>query len=51
MPQMAPLSWSILYLTFLTTLTLTCILNSYAINQKIKKNAFQKKSISTNWKW
>nr|YP_009351602.1 ATP synthase F0 subunit 8 [Hirtitermes hirtiventris]AQP30052.1 ATP synthase F0 subunit 8 [Hirtitermes hirtiventris] len=52
MPQMMPMEWTLLYLTFLTTFLMFNIMNYFAqspnMQKKIKESINIKK---TNWKW
>nr|AXS64934.1 ATP synthase F0 subunit 8 [Conotrachelus sp. KM-2017] len=51
MPQMAPMSWLLLYMYFCTLFLIIIILNYYMFlykPKKIKNKIFQKKM---NWKW
>nr|YP_003097167.1 ATP synthase F0 subunit 8 [Psacothea hilaris]ACR44356.1 ATP synthase F0 subunit 8 [Psacothea hilaris] len=51
MPQMAPLSWLILFILFISIFFLFNIMNFYSFNYK-EKSIKQKKSLLTfNWKW
>nr|YP_010249752.1 ATP synthase F0 subunit 8 [Clinotanypus yani]QTT60883.1 ATP synthase F0 subunit 8 [Clinotanypus yani] len=54
MPQMAPISWLILFIIFSVTLILFNILNYYCVLPK-KSTSTEKtsdfKSNSLNWKW
>nr|WMY23991.1 ATP synthase F0 subunit 8 [Mimeutermes giffardii] len=52
MPQMMPMEWTLLYITFLATFLMFNIMNYFA--QTPNKQTQTKKSISinkTNWKW
>nr|YP_010225767.1 ATP synthase F0 subunit 8 [Propsilocerus paradoxus]UDD74644.1 ATP synthase F0 subunit 8 [Propsilocerus paradoxus] len=54
MPQMAPISWLILFFVFFITMILFNIMNYYCfffknLNQNSKKNNLIKNSL--NWKW
>nr|QXT44547.1 ATP synthase F0 subunit 8 [Anoplotermes sp. J01] len=52
MPQMMPMEWTILYITFLATFLLFNIINYFA--QSPNQEAKTKKSIyinKINWKW
>nr|AMW68024.1 ATP synthase F0 subunit 8 [Drepanepteryx phalaenoides] len=52
MPQMSPLSWSILFIYFIFLLILFCIMNYYMIFYKTSHFFSKKfKSFSLNWKW
>nr|AXS65252.1 ATP synthase F0 subunit 8 [Bostrichoidea sp. 5 KM-2017] len=51
MPQMAPMSWSILYLMFMIMLVMVNIMNYYIKNLKITSKSNEMKKISKNWKW
>nr|WNH36595.1 ATP synthase F0 subunit 8 [Nasutitermes canaliculatus]WNH36608.1 ATP synthase F0 subunit 8 [Nasutitermes canaliculatus]WNH36621.1 ATP synthase F0 subunit 8 [Nasutitermes canaliculatus]WNH36634.1 ATP synthase F0 subunit 8 [Nasutitermes canaliculatus]WNH36647.1 ATP synthase F0 subunit 8 [Nasutitermes canaliculatus] len=52
MPQMMPMEWTLLYITFLTTFLMFNIMNYFA--QLPNKQSKTKGSINThktNWKW
>nr|URH16911.1 ATP synthase F0 subunit 8 [Nasutitermes leponcei] len=52
MPQMMPMEWTMLYLTFLTTFLMFNIMNYFA--QLPNKQSKMKEPINaykTNWKW
>nr|QKY63776.1 ATP synthase F0 subunit 8 [Dipetalogaster maximus] len=52
MPQMAPTWWTVLYITFILSLCIMCIIlyfHSFNTPNVTQKNKFPKKSI--NWKW
>nr|YP_009648525.1 ATP synthase F0 subunit 8 [Micromus angulatus]AMW67868.1 ATP synthase F0 subunit 8 [Micromus sp. YW-2016]ARO47896.1 ATP synthase F0 subunit 8 [Micromus angulatus]QCE31821.1 ATP synthase F0 subunit 8 [Micromus angulatus] len=52
MPQMSPLSWTLLFFYFVILLILFCMMNFYIF--LYKKPNFEKKSFKTlslNWKW
>nr|QTT60870.1 ATP synthase F0 subunit 8 [Potthastia sp. XL1561] len=54
MPQMAPISWLILFLFFSITLILFNILNYYCFSYKNVLSSENKNSLnlqSLNWKW
>nr|AXZ71058.1 ATP synthase F0 subunit 8 [Lonchoptera multiseta] len=53
MPQMAPLSWLILFIFFTIMFIFFNIMNYYNFNtsKKSKENMMMSKSISFNWKW
>nr|ASL05709.1 ATP synthase F0 subunit 8 [Monochamus sartor urussovii]UZT27195.1 ATP synthase F0 subunit 8 [Monochamus sartor urussovii]WDE75824.1 ATP synthase F0 subunit 8 [Monochamus sartor urussovii] len=51
MPQMAPLSWLILFLFFILTYLIFNIMNFYSFNYMIKSTKKIKSSLSYNWKW
>nr|QQO80827.1 ATP synthase F0 subunit 8 [Trichocera sp.] len=54
MPQMAPLSWLILFIIFSATLILFNVMNYFSyIPSYLKKSEGQKnvQSNSLNWKW
>nr|YP_010249765.1 ATP synthase F0 subunit 8 [Prodiamesa olivacea]QTT60896.1 ATP synthase F0 subunit 8 [Prodiamesa olivacea] len=54
MPQMAPISWLILFLIFTVTLVLFNILNYYCNLPKTVSSSEEKSNInnnSMNWKW
>nr|YP_009350770.1 ATP synthase F0 subunit 8 [Havilanditermes proatripennis]AQP27722.1 ATP synthase F0 subunit 8 [Havilanditermes proatripennis] len=52
MPQMMPMEWTLLYITFMTTFLMFNIMNYFA--QSPNKKSKTKKSIEINktiWKW
>nr|AQP27952.1 ATP synthase F0 subunit 8 [Dicuspiditermes nemorosus] len=52
MPQMMPMEWTMLYITFLATFLMFNIMNYFA--QSPNKQTKTKKTIDiqkTNWKW
>nr|AQP28725.1 ATP synthase F0 subunit 8 [Nasutitermes sp. 2 TB-2017] len=52
MPQMMPMEWTLLYITFMTTFLMFNIMNYFA--QSPSKQSKSSKNISihkTNWKW
>nr|AQP27748.1 ATP synthase F0 subunit 8 [Nasutitermes sp. FG-ND2-30] len=52
MPQMMPMEWTLLYLTFLSTFLMFNIMNYFA--QLPNKKSNPKEAINThktNWKW
>nr|YP_009050456.1 ATP synthase F0 subunit 8 [Monochamus alternatus]YP_009913595.1 ATP synthase F0 subunit 8 [Monochamus alternatus alternatus]AIG22810.1 ATP synthase F0 subunit 8 [Monochamus alternatus]QLM01481.1 ATP synthase F0 subunit 8 [Monochamus alternatus alternatus]QWM97275.1 ATP synthase F0 subunit 8 [Monochamus alternatus] len=51
MPQMAPLSWLILFLFFIFIYLIFNIINFYSFNYSIKSSIKNKSSLSYNWKW
>nr|AHH93147.1 ATP synthase F0 subunit 8 [Peirates atromaculatus] len=52
MPQMAPLWWSILFLTFLTSFLMMCIIMHFQNTQEpIKSDNKMIKVNLMNWKW
>nr|YP_010022250.1 ATP synthase F0 subunit 8 [Asyndetus clavipes]QOL12440.1 ATP synthase F0 subunit 8 [Asyndetus clavipes] len=53
MPQMAPLSWLMLYILFTIVFLMFCMMNYYMmIPQTPKHNLiFNKNLNSLNWKW
>nr|YP_010397502.1 ATP synthase F0 subunit 8 [Pagastia tianmumontana]UQJ73372.1 ATP synthase F0 subunit 8 [Pagastia tianmumontana] len=54
MPQMAPISWLILFIVFTITLILFNILNYYCVLPKNLMTSEKKSQINTNplnWKW
>nr|QWX95513.1 ATP synthase subunit 8 [Thasus neocalifornicus] len=52
MPQMAPLSWEILYITFLMLLTMMCTLMFYTKLTLPKPLLMNQISTNqANWKW
>nr|UFR82854.1 ATP synthase F0 subunit 8 [Goliathus goliatus]UFR82893.1 ATP synthase F0 subunit 8 [Mecynorhina torquata ugandensis] len=51
MPQMAPLSWLILFFIFCLTFILFNILNYYCFIYPVKFNPIKKTTKKINWKW
>nr|AUN88081.1 ATP synthase F0 subunit 8 [Somatochlora hineana] len=53
MPQMAPMSWIILFIFFSIMLIMINTLNYYLFNPKIHIQEHSKKSsiMTKNWKW
>nr|AXS64798.1 ATP synthase F0 subunit 8 [Phalacridae sp. KM-2017] len=51
MPQMAPLSWLLMFIIFSTIFLIFNIMNYYNFLYPIKKTLIIKKKISINWKW
>nr|YP_009627347.1 ATP synthase F0 subunit 8 [Aristobia reticulator]QCC70797.1 ATP synthase subunit 8 [Aristobia reticulator] len=51
MPQMAPISWLILYLFFFMIFIIFNIINYYSLNYNIKSSKNTKSSLNYNWKW
>nr|YP_010596099.1 ATP synthase F0 subunit 8 [Ectomocoris horridus]WAJ48431.1 ATP synthase F0 subunit 8 [Ectomocoris horridus] len=52
MPQMAPLWWSILFLTFLVSFMMMCIIMHFQNTEKAGGNMFKSQETETmNWKW
>nr|YP_010535340.1 ATP synthase F0 subunit 8 [Morimospasma tuberculatum]UYB77591.1 ATP synthase subunit 8 [Morimospasma tuberculatum]WEY30149.1 ATP synthase subunit 8 [Morimospasma sp.] len=51
MPQMAPLSWFLLFLFFLLIFLLFNIMNFYSFEYKIKSSKKTKSLLAYNWKW
>nr|AIY61883.1 ATP synthase F0 subunit 8 [Acanthotermes acanthothorax] len=52
MPQMMPMEWTMLYITFLATFMMFNIMNYF--NQPPSKQSTNKENITTNkmnWKW
>nr|AXS66103.1 ATP synthase F0 subunit 8 [Cucujoidea sp. 46 KM-2017] len=51
MPQMAPLSWLILFIYFTLIFILYNILNYYLFLYQPKKITLKKNNLSIHWKW
>nr|QVM79273.1 ATP synthase F0 subunit 8 [Niphona lateraliplagiata] len=51
MPQMAPLSWLILFIFFLISFLLFNISNYFTFNYSTKKTKLDKIFMKYNWKW
>nr|AXS66233.1 ATP synthase F0 subunit 8 [Cucujoidea sp. 2 KM-2017] len=51
MPQMAPLSWLILFVYFLMIFIIYNVMNYYMFYYSVKLNLMNKKMNSINWKW
>nr|UUJ36839.1 ATP synthase F0 subunit 8 [Epeorus sp. 02 ZXM-2022a] len=52
MPQMAPLSWLILFIVFSSTLILFSVMNYFLTNPTAPQgSSSQFKTQSFNWKW
>nr|UUJ36878.1 ATP synthase F0 subunit 8 [Epeorus herklotsi] len=52
MPQMAPLSWLLLFIVFSTTLILFSIMNYFMMNPTTPQStSSQFKTQALNWKW
>nr|YP_010411433.1 ATP synthase F0 subunit 8 [Coraebus diminutus]URN73079.1 ATP synthase F0 subunit 8 [Coraebus diminutus] len=52
MPQMAPLSWTVLYIMFSLTFTLFLVMNFYqTLVSTQPMNKTDKKLMLINWKW
>nr|UCU57946.1 ATP synthase F0 subunit 8 [Dicronocephalus adamsi] len=51
MPQMAPLSWLILFIMFCLTFILFNILNYYCFIYKVKSTSSKKTINKISWKW
>nr|YP_010596320.1 ATP synthase F0 subunit 8 [Sthenias yunnanus]WAJ61222.1 ATP synthase subunit 8 [Sthenias yunnanus] len=51
MPQMAPLSWLILFLFFIMIFMIFNIKNFYMFNYLPKSSISNKNIVTYNWKW
>nr|URH16946.1 ATP synthase F0 subunit 8 [Mimeutermes sorex] len=52
MPQMMPMEWTLLYITFLTTFLMFNIMNYFAQMPNKQKKTMKFININkTNWKW
>nr|YP_010248585.1 ATP synthase F0 subunit 8 [Trachys variolaris]QTK22439.1 ATP synthase F0 subunit 8 [Trachys variolaris] len=52
MPQMAPLSWLMLFITFSLTLIIFTIINYYSTRYQPSKPSMMNKQMNiVNWKW
>nr|ALO77509.1 ATP synthase F0 subunit 8 [Mordellidae sp. GENSP01] len=51
MPQMSPLNWLTLMMSFITLLIMFNTLNYYTFSYTKSKTDTKKKKISINWKW
>nr|YP_010580830.1 ATP synthase F0 subunit 8 [Euwallacea interjectus]UZT26976.1 ATP synthase F0 subunit 8 [Euwallacea interjectus]WEP25213.1 ATP synthase F0 subunit 8 [Euwallacea interjectus] len=51
MPQMAPLSWTFMFIFFSILFMLNCIINFYNFSYPIMKKNKNKISFVLNWKW
>nr|AML25881.1 ATP synthase F0 subunit 8 [Staphylinidae sp. BMNH 1274178] len=51
MPQMAPMSWLLLFFMFIIAFIMFNILNYYSFLYPPKTAKTKKKSIFINWKW
>nr|YP_009763118.1 ATP synthase F0 subunit 8 [Cryptalaus larvatus]QIR63630.1 ATP synthase F0 subunit 8 [Cryptalaus larvatus] len=51
MPQMAPLSWLNLFISFVIMFMIMSTLNYFSFNYNNKQSSFTKKSSQFNWKW
>nr|QVM79182.1 ATP synthase F0 subunit 8 [Nepiodes costipennis multicarinatus] len=51
MPQMAPLNWLTLLLSFTTIFILFNTMNYFMFLYDIKKTKISKSKLITNWKW
>nr|YP_010926079.1 ATP synthase F0 subunit 8 [Agrilus zanthoxylumi]WKF51808.1 ATP synthase F0 subunit 8 [Agrilus zanthoxylumi] len=51
MPQMAPMSWLILFLIFSLMLLIFNMLNYYNFNYSPMKTSFKNFKKKINWKW
>nr|AXS65407.1 ATP synthase F0 subunit 8 [Cucujoidea sp. 18 KM-2017] len=51
MPQMAPLSWLTLFISFTLIFILFNSMNYFSFLYPIKKSSIIKNNIKINWKW
>nr|AXS66495.1 ATP synthase F0 subunit 8 [Canthon aequinoctialis] len=51
MPQMAPLSWLMLFFYFCMIFFIFNAVNYYMFNYKINSYTYKKKDFKINWKW
>nr|YP_009742831.1 ATP synthase F0 subunit 8 [Cryptalaus yamato]QID91193.1 ATP synthase F0 subunit 8 [Cryptalaus yamato] len=51
MPQMAPLSWLNLFISFVIMFMIMSTLNYFSFNYNNSQKSFHKKSSKFNWKW
>nr|APX40814.1 ATP synthase F0 subunit 8 [Smaragdina concolor] len=51
MPQMAPINWLSLFITFIITLLVFSTMNYFFITYFPKKPVFHKKTSLNNWSW
>nr|ARH54029.1 ATP synthase F0 subunit 8 [Tomoxia bucephala] len=51
MPQMAPLSWTLLMIMFIVTLMIFSSLNFYSFNYSSNHSSLSIKKKNMNWKW
>nr|YP_009057631.1 ATP synthase F0 subunit 8 [Nymphes myrmeleonoides]AHY39214.1 ATP synthase F0 subunit 8 [Nymphes myrmeleonoides] len=53
MPQMSPLSWTMLFLYFIMMLIIFCLMNYYIFLYKSPKSLIMKKKTQPSliWKW
>nr|AXS65115.1 ATP synthase F0 subunit 8 [Elateroidea sp. 6 KM-2017] len=51
MYQMAPLSWTILFMYFISIYMMMNSLNFFLFNYNPPLNSIKKMKFSTNWKW
>nr|UPL65523.1 ATPase subunit 8 [Macropes robustus] len=51
MPQMAPLWWEILYLTFIILFLMMNTIMFFSFNKKIKTSITSTNIKTLNWKW
>nr|QHZ87519.1 ATP synthase F0 subunit 8 [Mesopodagrion tibetanum] len=52
MPQMAPISWTILFIYFVMTLMVFLMMNYYLYTPQMKETQLTKiKLMKINWKW
>nr|AYQ19097.1 ATP synthase F0 subunit 8 [Tenebrionidae sp. 1 ACP-2013] len=51
MPQMAPLNWLTLMISFSMILIMFNTINFYSFSYQIQKSKTKIKTMKTNWKW
>nr|APX40190.1 ATP synthase F0 subunit 8 [Smaragdina rufimana] len=51
MPQMAPINWLSLFITFVISLIIFSSVNYFFIMYQPKKITFSKKTSANNWLW
>nr|AYQ19087.1 ATP synthase F0 subunit 8 [Amarygmini sp. ACP-2013] len=51
MPQMAPLNWLTLMISFSLIMIMFNIINFYSFSYQIQKKETKIKTMKTNWKW
>nr|AOY39503.1 ATP synthase F0 subunit 8 [Scolytinae sp. BMNH 1039990] len=51
MPQMSPLSWTLLYIIFSALLMTTMVINYYTFLYKPFKQTLKNNIKNINWKW
>nr|WCQ78419.1 ATP synthase F0 subunit 8 [Agrypninae sp. GTI-132] len=51
MPQMAPLSWLNLFITFIIMFLIMSTLNYFSFNYENKMDSVKKSISKFNWKW